>query len=95
MVLGYKLAIPPAICKFFWTVTIYAIATGWLAQAIVAMTRAILLIKREWLKQYGKTKNILIFFAAVWLYQIILFIPYLREVGIGCSKHININVARK
>ena len=84
MVLGYEVVIPPTICKFVWIVVTFAMVTGWLAQAMVAMTRAILLTNRKLLSQlFGKTRNLPLFFMAAWTYTILLMIPYLIEVGIG------------
>ena len=84
MLIGYEAVIPPAICKMSWIPSTFSLITGWLAQAIVAMTRAILLINRKWLRQlFGKTKNLPLFFMAAWVYTILVMTPYLLEVGIN------------
>ena len=84
MVVGYKLVFSKTYCWFVGFMHAYLLGTGWTAQAIIAVSRAMLVTKREWLMRYCETKWVLPFFTSTWLYSILMMIPLMMEVSMGC-----------
>ena len=81
MVAGIKVVFPPAYCKFIGFMSTYLFGCGWTAQAIIAMSRAMLVTKRNWLMRYCETKWVFPFFMFPWVYTMLLFIPFITEVS--------------
>ena len=95
MVAGNKVVFPAAYCKFVGFMSTYLFGCGWTAQAIIAMSRAMLVTKRDWLMRYCETKWVLPFFMFPWLYTFLLIIPFITEVSIIYTKEFNIHIERK
>ena len=81
MVLGFKLFIPPSLCKMAIMNKYYTFSNVVFAQMITLISRAMLVTKREWWVRKCTTRNVLLVFIGQWMMVAVFMTPILAEVS--------------